>query len=420
MKLHFCKFQVIVSLMKRRLGLLFLFLLLFLLINSISFAQEPPFITIETSQFKKTVIRVPDFSGEQGSKAAALLRRLFNYHLFLMALKSPPLPGFRAKEYYIKGSVFKENGNLVLQAELWDVLENKLLKTFKVYGKAPLEYLVYRLCDRVIENISSYKGLAETKIAFVKKGETRDSLYLIYFSKKHLSLLDRASLILFPKFSPSGKKLAYVVYNKKGYILKVLNLSTKSRKSISLKGISSAPVWSPDEKGLYLTLTTANKMTICYLDLTSQKIRKIFSEEGVLQVANVSPDGKTIAYVWDPGTGPQVYTFNLITRQRKRVSFEGKYNTSPRFLPKGNKLLYLSKHGAITTIIIKDLESGKSLKIDTGFYLEDPALSPWGSYLLAWGQSKKGIGFYLIHLDSGLSFLYLPGKRISAPTWAPF
>ncbi len=404
----------------RKLAGSFVFFVWIFSIFSFCFSQEFPFITIETSQFKKTIIRVPDFSGEGGEKAARLLRRLLNYHLFFITLKSPPLPGFRTKEYYVKGAVLKENGNLVIQAELWDVLENKLIKTFKVYGKASLEYLVYRLCDRIVENISRYHGIAETKIAFVKKGEPRDSLYLIYFSKVHRYLIDKAPLILFPKFSPSGKKLAYVVYKDNRYILKVLDLTRHSRRVIPLKGISSAPVWSPDEKGLFLTLTLQDKIAICYLDLNTQKLREIFRADGVVQVASVSPDGKTIAYVWDPGTGPQVYTFNLITRQRKRISSEGKYNTSARFLPTGDKLLYLSKHGATTTIIIKNLKNGKTLKIETGFYLEDPALSPWGDYILAWGQSRKGKGLYLIHLDSGLGFLYLPGKKIISPTWAPF
>ena len=223
-------------------------------------AQEFPFITVETSQFKKTIIRVPEFSGDptEGKKAAALLRRLFNYHLFLIALKSPPLPGFRAKEYYLKGKVLKEEGMLTIQAELWNVLENRLIKIFKVYGKGPLEYLVYRLCDRVIKNISAYQGLAETKIVFVKRGGEKSSLYLIYFSKKHRFLIDRAPLVLFPKFSPSGKMLAYLVYKKGEYVLRIFNFKTKKKKSFSIKHISSAPVWSPDETGLFLTLSTGD------------------------------------------------------------------------------------------------------------------------------------------------------------------
>ena len=383
------------------------------------------YITIEASKYKKTFIRVPDFSGPKGKEIAELLRKLLNYHLFLTVLKSPPLPGFKAKEFYVKGKVEIKNQKLIVFAEIWNLLENKPIKLIKIKGEPEyLDFIVYRLCDRIIQIISKYKGLAQTKIAYIKHRLNYEILCLMFFSKKQKFILDKGSIILFPKFSPSGKKIAYIKYSnsRKNYILTILDLKNRKKRNFFFTNtISSPPVWSPDEKGIFLSLSTAsNKMAIYYIDLKTFEFKKIFENIGVVQVASVSPDGKLLAYVQNVGLSPQIYIYNLDTNKRIKISFEKGYNTSPRFLNSNHKILYISRKGSFSTLIIKDLKNNTTTKIDVGFPVEDPAVSPDGNYVLVWGKNKKEVGFYLIHLDSGLNFLYYIGENISSPTWASF
>ena len=44
-----------------------------------------------------------------------------------------------------------------------------------------------------------------------------DTLYVMDFSKLHLKKIKTADLILFPKFSPSGRKIAYIIYKNGKY-----------------------------------------------------------------------------------------------------------------------------------------------------------------------------------------------------------
>ena len=394
--------------------------------SDVTNAQEfKNYITIEASKYKKTFIRVPDFSGPKGKEIAELLRKLLNYHLFLTVLKSPPLPGFKAKEFYVKGKVEIKNQKLIVSAEIWNLLENKPIKLIKIKGEPEyLDFIVYRLCDRIIQVISKYKGLAQTKIAYIKHQLNYDILYLMFFSKKQKFILDKGSIILFPKFSPSGRKIAYIKYNKfrKNYVLTILDLKNrKKRKFPFTNTICSPPVWSRDEKGIFLSLSNdENKMVIYYIDLKTFKSKKIFESSGVVQVASISPNGKLLAYVQNVGLSPQIYIYNLATHKKIKISFEKGYNTSPRFLNSNHKILYISRKGGFSNIIIKDIKNNTTTKIEVDFPIEDPAISPDGNYILVWGKNRKEVGFYLIHLDSGLNFLYYIGKNISSPTWASF
>lgn len=401
---------------------LFTFLIIFILgWSPYSLSQEEiPKITIETQVFTKLTIRIPNFEGESllSSKLTSLLRRLINNHLFILSLENPPLPGFKAKDYYLKGYLSNQNGKLFLKADLWDSFENKLLKTYLLEGSSKkAEILIYTLCNKLIEELSNYKGLAFSKISFIKRTKRGDELYIMDFSKENLKFLAQAPLILFPKFSPSGKKLAYLVYENKDYALEILNLYTGEKKRFNIEGLSSAPIWFPDETKLVLTLSKKEEVNLYLLDIGTSNLTLLTSERGIKQAGSISKDGKYLAYVWDKGNGPQIYLLNLHTYEKQRISYEGRYNTSPRFSPKNDYLIYLSQAGGATRLILYPFKNKNKKEISLKGLIEEPSFSPTGEYLLVRAKLREGTGFYLIHLDSQISHLYLSGSNIFFPDW---
>ncbi|BAU24031.1 hypothetical protein THC_1671 [Caldimicrobium thiodismutans] len=399
-----------------KLKLLILLIFLINLALPSGFAQNEGIITITPQSYSKVIIRIPPLEGDSGDNAGELLRNLLNYHLFCLALKEPPLTGFKNKEFYLKGKITSSERFFNFSGELWDVYENKPLKKYSAEGSS-LERLIYAIADQIIQDISPYRGVSETRFAFVKRTSTGDNLYIMDFSKRNLRKIRSSDLILFPKFSGSGKQLAYIVYEREHYFLEIYSLITRERKKLEVKGLSSAPLWLPDEKSLILTLGKNDEINIYQFFLETQKLIPLTSGKGVHQAGSLSSNGKYLAYVADTSGRPQVYLLNLETLKPQRISFEGKHNTAPRISPKGNLLLYVSSSGGDRTLVLYNLKTGEKKSLSIPYTLTDPSFSPSGDFLIFKGKGKKGGGIYLMHLDSLLIYPYLPFENLYYPDW---
>lgn len=390
---------------------------LFLLSFSSLLSQESPLITVTPQAYTKLIIRIPPFEGEKEEELSSLLRKLINYHLFCVALKEPPFQGLKERGYYLKGTFKKEGIKYLFQGELIDLLEGNPVKRYQIEASSK-ERLAYALCDEIIRAVSSYQGVANTRLAFVKREKSGDRLYLIDFSKRNLKELARAELILFPRFSPSGRKLAYLFYEKGHYFLEIFSFDNGSFQRFLLSDLASSPLWSPSEETLYLTLGKGDAVNIYQFDLKTQKLSPITSGKGIHQAGSISPDGRFLAYVGDLSGSPQIYLLDLEKGSTKRISFEGKYHTSPRFSPKGNLLLYLSSERGKNFLILYNLKTGEKKKLHlSGLHLSDPSFSPSGDYLIFKAKGKEGEGLYLLHLDSLLYHNYLPYGNLYYPEW---
>ncbi len=418
--------------LKKVLFLVINFFIVFLFFPSTnSFAQDTakslpkiPTITITPTKFVKVLVRVPPFEGERrlSAKYTQLLRKLLKDHLFIDVLVTPPIKGNPVADYYVKawiGENLKKEKELII--EIKDLKANKVLGKYILKTKDKFSFLIYRACDLIVSKISKYHGIAETKLCYVKRTSQGDFLYFQNFDGSERLLIDKGPLILFPQFSHSGKKLLYLIYFKKlGYVLVVYDLTTGRKTYYRIRGLSGPAVWGRNDNEIFFTLSSKGFMKIYKYNLRTKKLILIFENPGVIQAGDVSPDGNYLLFVWNRGLGPQVYLYDLRYKTYKRLSFEGHYNTSPKFLGKTNKILYISRRGSFSEIIIQSLNSQKRFKIDTPFFLETPSPSPYGDYVMVRfsGNSRKGI--LLIHLDSGLFKPYLSGKDYLFPAWSTF
>ncbi|MCS7149581.1 MAG: hypothetical protein N2Z40_00510 [Caldimicrobium sp.] len=392
-----------------------LFFLLFLLLSKPLNAQtEPSTIVVTPQAYTKTVIRIPPLEGDIRDEITNAIRNLINLHLFCVALAEPPLPGLKSKEYYLKGKVETKEGKYQFLGELIDTFDGRLIRGYKIESSS-VDKLAGTITDQIIKAVSPYQGVSVTRLTFVKRESTGDHLYIMDFSKKNLKKIRSSELILFPKFSPSGKKLAYLTFDGRDYYLEILTLATYDLKKIKIAGLSSAPLWLPNERELLLTLGREGEINIYLFSLEREELKAITSGRGVNQGGSVSPDGKWLAFVGDKSGKPQIYLLDLDTKKVNRIS-EGGYNTSPRFLARGD-LIYLSQRGGKNELILYSPQRGEKKRFSLPYSLNDPAPSPTGDYLIFEGKGKTGKGLYLLHLDSLIVHHYLPFGSVHYPDW---
>ena len=78
-------------------------------------------------------------------------------------------------------------------------------------------------------------------------------------------------------------------------------------------------------------MTKDGDQDIYLVSSTGQMIQKfgVGSGSSISVSPDWSPDGRKFAYVSNESGNPQIYIFDVTTGQKKRVTFSGKYNTSP-------------------------------------------------------------------------------------------
>ncbi|MFN3505447.1 MAG: hypothetical protein ACK4Y7_04470 [Caldimicrobium sp.] len=385
----------------------------FFFLSSSLYSEEVSTITITPQAYSKIIVRIPTIEGDAKDEMTSFLRTILNYHLFCLALKEPPLPGQKNKEFLVRGHLEAKNKGYSFKGEILDLFENKVLKTYFIEATNS-HLLIYALANQIIEAISPYKGLSFTRLAFVKRSSSSDTLYVMDFSKKNLKAIGTANLILFPKFSPSGRKIAYISYDRRDYNLLIYDLVTEETKKFHLPEVSSPPLFSSNEKIIYLSVGKQSDVNIYQLNLEDGSIKPITTDKGIQQVADLSPDEKFLAYVGDRSGKPQVYLLNLETGKTQRISYEGSYNTSPRFSPKKPVLMYLSGK---RELIFVNLKTQERKRVSLPIEITDPTFSPTGDYLIFKGKEKKEKGIFLLHLDSLLLHSYLPFSNLYYPEW---
>lgn len=249
--------------------------------------------------------------------------------------------------------------------------------------EAALRRIAHTLADDLVARLVGEKGVAGTRIVFVKAmGNSVKEIWQVDRDGTHaLQLTHHGSLTLSPTVAADGK-LAYVTY--KGGPPEIWGQKAPGGPHVRLyplPGASahcSSPSWSPDGKRLaFVQQDRRGNSDIMVLDLDRGRVRQLTENRFINTEPTWNPTGNRIAFTSDRDGSPQVYLMEDDGSNVQRLTHEGNYNASPAWSPQGSMIAYVSRFEGKFDLFVYKLSEGKSYQVSTGvFSSESPCWSP--------------------------------------------
>ncbi|MBT7951911.1 MAG: Tol-Pal system beta propeller repeat protein TolB [Gammaproteobacteria bacterium] len=333
-------------------------------------------------------------------------------------------------ENLVLGNI-KQNssGDFDIEFRLIDVYKGTQITGFHIPAThAQLRRTAHQISDIIFEKLTGIRGAFNTRIAYitVKRLEEKKRLYSLQIADADgyspQVLLESSEPLMSPSWSPDGKSLAYVSFEKRSSAIYVQDiLSGQRRRVASSPGINSAPAWSPDGSRLALTLSKSGDPEIYILHLSSNSLQQVTHNRAIDTEPSWSPDGNKLVFTSDRGGGPQVYELSLRGKQVKRLTFNGPYHARPRYSPDGKKIVMIHGEKKRYRIAILDLENSYLNVLTDSRLDESPSFSPNGSMIIYATTVYRGTELAAVAADGSVhQRLALQDGEVREPAWGPF
>lgn len=335
-------------------------------------------------------------------------------------------------DYLLVGSITGENDQLRISYELFDIVSQERIFGETVTARmSQLRSRAHFVSDRVYEQLTGQKGIFSTRMAYVTAEQLSgraDYRYRLHVAdadgQRSRTILTSREPILSPDWSPDGKKLAYVSFERGRPAIFIQEVATGSRYQLTnYRGLNGSPAWSPDGKQLAMTLSRDGNPEIYIYHLEERRLTRVTHHYAIDTEPSWSPDGKNIIFTSSRSGGPQIYKINLQSGNIERVSFDGNYNARARYSPDGKEIFMVHREsgGGLFSIAGLNIETGRLRTLTTSPLDESPSVAPNGSMVIyALMQGDQGV-LGVVSTDGRIQY-QLPAERgdVREPAWSPF
>lgn len=233
-----------------------------------------------------------------------------------------------------------------------------------------------------------------------------------YFPTERQQLTSAAGAELYPAVSPDGRWLVYGSRSKNKrtslYLKDLLKPTETPKRLTSTKTSEYRAVWHPDGGALYYPSEQKGKCSLTVLNLDSNEATKLGVCYSDTAAIDISPDGKSLVYIWNEGNGHHsgIYQLNLKDKNAEPVRLSCAENCGSRdrdmtFSPDGRWLAIARRFGNISEdIFIRDIETGKETRLTFG--LEDIRGLSWhqDSERVIFSTENSGVrNGYIVGID---------------------
>lgn len=232
-----------------------------------------------------------------------------------------------------------------------------------------------------------------------------------------------------PRLSPDGHSLLYFSNKDLRFNIWRKNLTGEKKTSKIITGEATGKfeefhfqrnniAWFPDTLRFAFVSKTANGDKIYIAKADNGKILDTIKIPGinVMYEIDISPDGKTFAFSGQKGFQTDLYTYNLQSKEVKRLTSDEYADQQPRFSPDGSKLAFTSERtlkseeyrkgifsGLVSDIFYYDLTQNQIYKVtDDSLDSSSPMWDSTGTKIVYVSQEGGISNFKAIDLVNGM------------------
>jgi len=430
----------------KRFAILSIFI--FFILSSSSYGQDKLVIDIVNGNVSALPIAVVPFAF-QGSGAAPetdigdVIRSDFNRSGQFRGLPKKDVIEFPTRESEVKFATWRllkqdylvvgrvvdgEAGAARVEFELFDVAKQQRLLGMAMTGqRTALRDVAHQIADLVYEKILGVRGAFWTRMAYITAtGSGKNMQYALMVADSDgfnpQTVVRSKEPLLSPAWSPDGKKLAYVSFERGNSSIYIQEIATGSRQVVSSqKGINGAPAFSPDGTKLALTLSYGGNPDIYVMELASRKTAQLTKHFSIDTEPTWMPDGQSLIFTSDRSGKPQLYQVAVNGGEASRITFSGDYNARASVSFDGKRIAMAQGNGNVYRITVLERSTNTYKAISVGNVDESPSFAPNGSMALyAATEGPQGV-LYAVSADGRVrQRLVLADGDVREPAWSPF
>jgi TolB protein len=333
----------------------------------------------------------------------------------------------RAADALVAGSVTRlADGRFDVRFKLWDVVKgSELGGQSNAVDASELRLAAHRIADFIYEKLTGEKGVFSTRIAYVTRAGPRYTLRVADADGENGQVaLNSGQPIISPAWSPSGKELAYVSFERQKAVVFVHNVASGERRAIAdFRGSNSAPAWTPDGERLAVTLSREGGSQLFSIGKNGGDPRRLASSPAIDTESEYSADGRYLYFTSDRGGSPQIYRMAASGGSAERVTFSGAYNISPTVSPDGRTLAYVTRAGNAFRLVVLDLATAGAQPVTISDTSDDehPSFAPNGR-LIIYATRAQGRSVLMTSTLDGKIKARLPSQTadLREPVWGPY
>lgn len=321
------------------------------------------------------------------------------------------------------------DGSYRVEYELYDMGGNRLL-AFALTARAnAMRDVAHQIADAIYEKLTGVRGAFWTRIAYiVQTGVGKGAQYALMIADADgynpQTIVRSDKPLLSPAWSPDGRRLAYVSFERGNSAIVVQDIATGSREVVAgFKGINSAPSFSPDGRRLAMVLSKSGNPEIYVMDLGSRALSQVTNQFGIDTEPVWSADGSSLYFTSDRSGKPQIYQAPVGGGSASRVTFQGSYNARATVSADGKRLAVAQGSGNVYRIAMLDrsLGSPRWTMLSPGSLDESPSFAPNAAMVLyAAREGGRGV-LYAVSADARVrQRLVLANGDVREPAWGPY
>ena len=309
-----------------------------------------------------------------------------------------------------------------LEGRLFVVARGDAAVMSRTYRGADVRDAVHQFINDVIQSFTGTRGVFGSHIAFAQTGKGPHEIATVDMDGGRTTVLTKmGSDCLLPAYSPSGGEVAFTSYLRDNPDLWIVSAGGgRARRTSKQPGMNTGAAWSPDGGTIALTLSYEGNSELYRISPTDGGVRgRLTNSPAIDSSPAFSPDGGQLAFVSNRQGSPQIFVMPASGGSARRLTFQGKYNQTPRWNPDPKKQLIAftgrDERGVFDVFTI-DVKTQQVSRITQGKGSNlDPAWSPDGR-LLVYASSRGGL--FVANPETRHEVQIYRGGA-SSPSWGP-